>query len=478
MAEHQLTKIRPLGKLEQISAAAHHIDFFTNTGLSVHYTAPDPSIVRDLEQTVYNALAQVVRLHPVLFAVPVVADTKEPHWGRLPFIDLKQAVSIVQRSRPPDTDGDGTDGELDELLGDQHNTSFKAGYGTRPVWRLVILQDYGTMHQFTACFIAHHSMTDGTGLQIFHNSFQKALCDVSSGPLTSRVEHIILSRDDPIAPSLEQLHPLPIPANPPKLDVTVPNEWTGSPVELPCRTRYASLSLPPHAMNHFTQECRRHKVAPAAALPSLVARLLYSNLPTTTESLTCNIPVSLRSDLPPKSVNGVLGNFIDAFKVKLLRSDLDVQDIGDRKIADSSTLSSYMGTWNHARKIQEATRNYFSNVSPSGEPYANVAFFKLIPDIGAALTATIGKPRGESFEVSNLGSFSKPTNLNDVGPIARWKSGKVLCSRCAYAAGGPLVICVLSGDENIGFGVSWQEGSIADDVVENIIEGLKMYLQL
>ncbi|KAH6867177.1 hypothetical protein B0T10DRAFT_53211, partial [Thelonectria olida] len=196
MAEHQLTKIRPMGKLEQISAAAHEIDFFTNAGLSVHYKASEPSIVPDLEQTVYSALGQVVRLHPVLFAVPVVSDTKEPYWGRLHLIDLKQAVSIVQRSRPLDTDGEGTDSELDALLEDQHNTSFKSGYGTRPVWRLVILQDYGTMHQFTACFIAHHSMTDGTGLQIFHNSFQKALCDVSSGSLASKSEHIIFSRDD------------------------------------------------------------------------------------------------------------------------------------------------------------------------------------------------------------------------------------------------------------------------------------------
>ncbi|KAJ6436825.1 pol-like protein [Purpureocillium lavendulum] len=366
MAEHQLKKIRPL-------------DFFTNTGLSVHYKASRPSIVTDLEQTVY--------------------DTKEPYWGRLPSIDLKQAVSFVQRSQPLNIDSEGRDRELDALLETQHNTSFKSGYGTLPVWRVMILQDHGATHRFTACFIAHHSMTDGTALQTFHHSFQKALCDVSSCSLPSKAEHIIFSRDDPIAP-----------------------------------TRYMSLHLALHLMKPFTQECRKHKVAPTAALPSLVARLLYNSLPSTTESLTCNLPVSLRSDLPPKLVDGVLGNFIDAFKVKLLRSDLCDQDSDDSKVADSSSIPSSMEIWNHARKIQEATRGYFANVSPSGELYAKVAIFKLIPDIGTALTATLGNPRSESFEVSNLGHFSQPTNLNG-GSNAPWQSGDVLLSRGAYAAG-------------------------------------------
>lgn len=409
-------------------------------------------------------MAQVVRQHPVLFAVPVFADTKEPYWGRLPSIDLKQAVTVVERSQPLDDDGEGRDRELDALLEKQHNTNFKAGYGTLPVWRVIILQDYGETHQFTACFIAHHSMTDGTGLQIFQDSFYKALCNVSSSQAASETEHIVYSNDDPIAPSLEELHPLPMPENPRQPEDTVASEWTGSPVKLPCRTRYRSLSLPPHLMKPFLQKCRKHKAAPTAALPSLVARVLFDNLPSTAECLICNVPVSLRGDLPSKVVEGVMGNYIDAFKVKLLRSDLEVQD---------SDASSSVGIWNHARKIKEETRRYFANVSPSGEPYANVAIFKLVPDIAAALKATLGQARGESFEVSNLGNFSLPTLKG--GSNALWKRGKAMLSRSAYAAGGPLVICVLNTDENIGFGFTWQEDSIDGDVVESVVNGLGKY---
>lgn len=423
----------------------------------------------------HNALARVLRLHPVLFAVPVLADNQLPYWGRLPSIDLKQCVSVVERCLPSSIDDKGRDRELDALLEKQHNISFKSGYGTVPVWRLIILRDHGVMHQLTACFIAHHSMTDGTGLQIFQKSFQQALCNVSSGTPPLNADHIIFSKDDPIAPSLEELHPLPIQENASQPNTTATEEWTGSPVEVPCSTRYESLFLSPQVMKAFALECRKHKVAPTAALPSLVARLLYDTLPSTAESVTCNLPVSLRGDLPPKMVNGVLGNFIDAFKVKLLRSDLDEHVCRDSGTPDSIKISSSMGIWNHAWKIQDATTRYLGNISPSGEAYTNVAIFKVIPDIAAALSATVGNARGESFEVSNMGTFSDTVHSKSGGHSPIWRAGNVLLSRGAYAAGGPLVICVISSEENVGLGFTWQQGSMPDSAVEDIISNLREY---
>ncbi|PNP81102.1 hypothetical protein FNYG_05569 [Fusarium nygamai] len=468
MTERQLKKIRPLGKLEQLSAVAHHIDFFTNTGLSAHYAPTQTLPGLDLEEAVYGALSQVLTQHPVLFAIPVISEKEEPYWGRLASIDLKKVVSFADRSQPC-LAGDQTDNELDSLLERQHNTNFKTGCGTLPVWRLVILRDHDLSKGFTASFIAHHSMTDGTGLQIFHDSFQKAICDIASSSAEQTVNRVVFSNDGPIAPSLEELHPLPIPASPaspPAWNAVQLKEWRGAPIALPCNTRYKSLSLPSNSMERFVQDCKTHRVAPTAALPSLVARLLYDNLPSTAEALTCNLPVSLRSDLPPKLVDGVMGNYIDAFKVQLVRSDLD------QATDDSST--GVFGIWNHAKKIQQATRNYFANASPSEEPYANVAALKLIPDIGAALSGSIGHPRGESFEVSNLGTFSEAKNPKG-GAKPIWHRGKVLLSRCAYAGGAPLVLCVLNNEEFVGFGFTWQDGSIEESIVQAVIDGIKTY---
>lgn len=393
--------------------------------------------------------------HPILFAIPVVPDTEKPYWGRLGSIDLKQVVSFVQRTQPLSS-GSQTDEELDSLLEERHNTSFKTGYGTLPVWRLIILQDYDSRDGFTACFIYHHSSCDGTSAQIFQDAFQKALCDVSSRSGDMKTEQIIFSNDDPISAPLEELHSLPLPETSAQLDAVGVEEWRGSPVTVPCKTRYKSLSLPVHILQFFAQECKKNGTTVTAALPALVARMLYDSLPSTTEALTCNIPVSLRSDLPPKKVDGVMGNFIDAFKVELLRSDLD-QDLPG---------------WKHAKKVQQATRRYFANTSPSGEPYTNVAVFKLIPDVKAFLTSCVGNPRGESFEVSNLGTFPQPKNLQgDGSPF--WQRGKLRLSRCAFASGAPLVVCVIDDEESVGFGFTWQADVGDDEVVGNVIDRLR-----
>ncbi|KAF5609240.1 uncharacterized protein FSUBG_4033 [Fusarium subglutinans] len=465
MTERQLKKIRPLGKLEQLSTIAHHIHFFTNTGLSAHYAPTQVLPGFDLEEAVYGALSQVLTQHPVLFAIPVIPEKEEPYWGRLASIDLKKVVSFVERSQPCWTT-DQTDEELDSLLERQHNTNFKTGYGTLPVWRLVILKDHGLSKGFTASFIAHHSMTDGTGLHIFHDSFQKSLCDIVANSTEQKIDHVVFSNDGPIAPSLEELHPLPIPTSAPTSDAAQLNEWRGTPIALPCSTRYKSLSLPSNIMERFVQDCKKHRVAPTAALPALVARLLYDNLPSTAEALLCNLPVSLRSDLPTKQVEGVMGNYIDAFKVQLLRADLD-------QVSDDSSAGAF-GIWNHAKKIQQATRKYFANASPSGEPYANVAALRLIPDIGAALAGSIGHPRGESFEISNLGTFPQAKNVKGDAKIS-WHRGRVLLSRCAYAGGAPVVVCVLNNEEYVGFGFTWQDGSIEESLVQAVIDGIKSY---
>ncbi|XEV02593.1 hypothetical protein FSHL1_007880 [Fusarium sambucinum] len=463
MAEYQLPKIRPLGKLEEIAAAAHHINFFTNCAFSAHYRASQPLPGLDLEPLVLAALSQVLHQHPILFAIPVVPDTEQPYWGRLASIDLRQVVSFVERSYPLSSDSQ-TDNELDSLLENRHNTSFKTVYGTLPVWRLIILQDYRSKDGFVASFVYHHSMCDGVSSQIFQDAFQSALCDISSSSLEIQAVEVVYSDGSAISSPLEDLHSLPLPENPLVPDAANLNEWRGSTVSVPCKTRYKSLSLAPEVLRSFAQECKKNKTTVTAALPALVAKVLYDSLPSTTEALTCNLPVSLRSDLPPKQVDNILGNFIDAFKVQLLRSDLDQSSDGTTAI------------WKHAKKVQQATRRYFANASPSGEPYANVAVFKLIPDIKTFLASTVGNPRGESFEVSNLGHFPEPKNLKGHGnPF--WRRGKLLLSRCAFAPGAPLVICIIDNLESVGIGFTWQADVGDDEVVKSVIDRLEKYFR-
>jgi len=77
--------------------------------------------------------------------------------------------------------------------------------------------------------------------------------------------------------------------------------------------------------------------------------------------------------------------------------------------------------------------------------------------------------------VSNVGLFAQPRIFD--GVEVAWHSGRATLSRCAYAAGGPLVVCVITTHESVGFGFTWQEGAIADNMVHRVIGGLKDFLE-
>ena len=51
----------------------------------------------------------------------------------------------------------------------------------------------------------------------------------------------------------------------------------------------------------------------------------------------------------------------------------------------------------------------------------------------------------------------------------------MLLSRSAFAAGAPLVVCVVRSAENLSFGFTWQDGAIEDAIVEDVIAGVRSY---
>jgi hypothetical protein len=450
-----------------MAAVAHELDLYTTAGYSVHYSPSPVSLVPDVEPLIYLALGQVLHEYPTLFAVPIVTKDEGTYFARLPSIDLRKVTSFVQRQGPIPTDGKGRDFELDALLQHQVNTNFKSEHGITPVWRLIILYDFSEKHQFTANFMAHHAIADGASFQILHRSFHKALHSLSSfstmNSLESKVEYIISSKDDGIGPSLESIHSLPIPDVPLKADDIIYNDWLGNPTEVPSSTRYATLSLPLPLVNSFTQECKKNKVATPAGLNALIAKVLYSNLPSTTESIDANISVDIRPDLPPKAVDGVMGNFFDAFRTRIFRSDFCGQD-----------STELIEIWNSARKVQADTRKYFANTSPFGEAYLNIASLKNIPDLQPFLKSLIGGLRTESLELAYIGPHVPFSDVKTGNGLV-WKAGKATVSRCAFALGACLQITVVLHNEGMTIGFASPTCAIEEDLVERTIDGIRKY---
>lgn len=432
----------------------------------MHYKPSQASSIRDLEPLIYLALAQVVREYPTLFAVPIVPKDKETYFARLPSIDLREVTSFVERQGPPLKDGKGRDLELDSLLQHQVNTNFKTSEGVIPVWRLIILYDFSDKQQFTANFMVHHAIADGASFQILHRAFHKALNSLSSyfitNSLESKVEYIISSKDDDgIGPALESIHSLPISTAAPTADATKYNDWLGNLTEVPSNTGYTTLTLPPPLTDSFTQACKKNKVATPAGLNALITKVLYSNLPHTIESMDVNIPVDIRPDLPPKVVDGVMGNFFDAFRTRIYRSDFCGPD--------SDELTSI---WNSAQKVQADTRKYFSNYSPSGEAYLNIAGLKNIPNLQTLLKSGIGGPRAESLELAFIGPHTPHSEVR-TGSGLVWQAGKSTVSRCAFALGACLQMTVVLHTEGMTIGFAWPRCAIENDLVEKTVAGIR-----
>ncbi|PNP51108.1 hypothetical protein THARTR1_08336 [Trichoderma harzianum] len=468
----QLKKLRPLGKLEQVSASCHHLGFFNNVGFSAHYQLPRSSSLAasDLRRLVYAAAGDVIGKHPVLFAIPVNEDSPNAYFASLPSINLNRGIEFLTRSQPLDTLDEGEDKELDAILEHQHNTDFKDNYGIAPFWRLIILQDAEGDVNFTASFIYHHAIGDGISGLVFHNTFLDAL-ETSSSHLASGLQSkqiITPPKDVQILPALSELHPLPIDPNPSPHAATNLNEWTGNSIRYPCKSRWTSLHISSRISESFFGKCKDNGLSVASVVSSIIATTLFHILPPDIEGLTCIIPVNLRPwlRLSGESTKTAMGSYIDATRVQFIRPG---QHSGDSSLADD--------IWSGARQASKRIRLYLDNDSPSGEPYTAVSELETVPDISAIFTSIVGKSRDAAFEVTNVGLFSSAaTSERKVNP--GWQVGKVLLSRSSLVSGAAITVSVATGgDGSMTVGFSWQEGIVEDGLVQTLRTKIKKYFE-
>ena len=441
--------------------------------MSAHYTLSDSTKSPDLQRVVYAALADVVRTNAILSAIPVDEASPEAYFARLESIDLARCVFWKRRTRS--TVQGEEDPELDAILEEQHNTDLKTNYGYLPFWRLIILQDAGTDASFTASFIFHHSLGDGATGSIFHTFFLKALNTAISLPsfLVHSSSIVTIDANIQLLSPLEQLHPLPINANPRDHRDDGGKglkEWFGNPIHTPLKTHYKTLYFSPTTTAIFAKRCKNNGITVTSGLTAVLAGALFPALPAKIEALTGIIPINLRPwlNLPANSADAAMGSFIDATKVQVRRSQYEQS--GDDHVDRPHGLRA-------AHHTSQEITSYLANASPTGEPYTSIAPFKLIPDVAAVFTSLLGTTRDAAFEVSNLGRFVPPPadqlrhgNGND----AHWRMGRMAFSRSAVAFGTAVTTSVVTGaDGGLTLGVCWQDGVVEDVVIEGVVRGVR-----
>ena len=446
------------GRLEKYSTARHPIKFYLNAAVAATYTLPD-TFNFPTKDYIYKSCASAIQQHPILSAIPVGEDTNEPYFARLPEVDLDHTVSFQKRnSEFPDEDK--KDIELEALLNVQHNTPFSAPL---PHWRVCVLLDTENDRRFTAAFVFHHALADGTSGKAFHKTFLGALHTIAESSLETK--RVVTSPTMPLLPNLEAIHPMTVSI--PYLATTLfkekiwswkdPGLWTGSEIRIPLETHMRHIVISKSVTTALKVICRQHSTTMTAALQVLFARALFAQVPEAVSQVKCSGPLSPRRWLPDIITDGSIGVWIQDYSELYMRTSL---------AADSFP-------WDEAARSRRTIENVLSLQGKN----ASVNLLKYINDYQQDLfISKIGQQRGSTFEMSNVGIFSA-ASAGLASDSSKPQIGRMLFSQCASVSGSAIEVSVITGGDGcMVLAFSWQKGVVDDELVSSAIESTKKEL--
>ncbi|KAB8075631.1 alcohol acetyltransferase [Aspergillus leporis] len=444
-----------VGRLEQLSTARHHLRFYYNVAIAATYTLPG-TFTLPIRDYIYKACEILIGQHPILTAIPIGEDTKEPYFARLPNVDLSKSVSFQKREHRF-SNTEEKDVELETLLNTQHNISFEP---LLPFWRLCVLTDDADERQFTLAYVFHHAIADGTSGKVFHKSFLQALQSMSS-LTTDDVKQVIPSPSLPLLPNWEAAHPCPVSylylaSELFKAKIYNPRDqglWTGSEIIAPLTTKINHIVIPAHQSSTFRDRCRENKTTITATLQTVIARSLFANLPDSFTKVKCSGAMSTRRWIPDHVTDDSMGVWVQDYNEDYIRKEL----------SDSSSFP-WAVTVRSRATIQKAI---------SMEGYnASANLLKYVGDIANDLyLSKIGQQRGSTFEVSNIGALTsgKPAENKDVPRI-----GRVVFSQSASVTGNALEVSIASGGDGcLVLAFCWQKGVVGEKLMVDVIESVR-----
>lgn len=367
-------------------------------------------------------------------------------------------------------DGDERDKELDELLQWQHNTPFEGS--TTPFWRVMIVINPRTTAGFTAeprqnfiaTFIFHHALAGGTSGVLFHQEFLKAL-NTELMPLANTT---IKTPDLRILPEMERLvqfeHTLSWLAKSywnDKFPKRREGFWTGAPVTEAKLRHFRSRSFPPDVTEGLIKKCKEQKTTVQAALQVLVAESLFRILPRQFVRLNCIIPVDLRRWCDSLVEETSMGAWISSTEETYVRKN--------------DGLGGCDFDWDHVRRSRENILQYLAMKGKNDE----VELLGYLGDRKKFCLSKLGKERGGSFEVSNLGRIEYEEKTEDqMWEGEQWKMGRMVFGQSAGVMSAAVLVTVITGgDGRMTLGFAWQEEVVESEVIERLILSLGNRIQ-
>jgi hypothetical protein len=441
--------------LEQYSTARHQVGFYLNVAVSATYVLPD-TFVLPIKDYVYQACEAALAEHPSLSAIVADDHTQDPYFVRLPRINLDQVVSF--QVRKPGLLGIEANGEpapdldLQTLLATQHNTPFKT---PGAFWRLGILLDTEDARQFTAAFVYHHAIGDGTSGKAFHHTFLRALGTVDSSEQTKA---IIKPPSIPLLPHIELIHSMSLsfPYLAKKLfhakifSRRPSGLWTGSKILGPSQTRLRLVPFSKLLVSTARARCRIEGTTITALLQVIVARSIFAHIPAHFTRLACSGAISCRRWLPDISEDA-MGVWVQDYEEAYSRAAVLPSD-------DSFP-------WAETRR----SRKTIESVLKMKGKNASTSLLQFVDDYQNELCLSkIGKERDKSFEVSNIGLMVPKTD-----PEMPSINGVVFSQSASVVGSAIEVSAATSGDGCMVLAISWQQGVVEAGLINEAVESIK-----
>ncbi|RHZ57601.1 hypothetical protein CDV55_106100 [Aspergillus turcosus] len=448
----QFERLRAVGPLERYSTARHHLKFYLNVSVAATYTLPE-TYNGPVKDYIYRACGRLIGQHPILSAIPVGEDTREPYFARLPEIDLEKPVSFANRSH--DFPGaDEPDAELENLLTTQHNTPFTSPL---PYWRLCVLTDATNERRFTAAFVYHHAIGDGTSGKAFHKTFLQALHETAASVAPEEVKTVIASPQVPLLPNAETVHPLPVSMF--YLATTLfrekvwswadPGLWTGSEIIVPLETQVRHIVFPEHVTSSLKDRCRQNNTTITAVLETVVARSLFAHLPEKFTSVKCNGAMSTRRWLPDIITDDSMGVWVQSYEDTFSRNK----------------VTSDGFPWEEARRARQTIENVLDLKGKN----TTANLLRYVDDFQKMLLSKVGKARDASFEVSNLGVLAVDREQDPAKP----RIGRMVFSQSASVTGSAIEASVITGgDRCMVLAFSWQTNAVELDLMSAVMDSI------
>lgn len=466
---------------EIYSASRHALGSYKCVANTCQYSVPRARLRgRAMRQLWESAIAHVVLAIPSLSVGIAGEDTNTPRFVQRPSINLDDHFEYLEKT---DTVPDARGSTLLGILEAQHDRLWP-DIENRPPWKLTIvvwdMASEDDIMMFDVVFAVHHSIADGRSTAILHATLLEELNRCSGAPaqLSGRILNITGPHE--LVPPLEEqvkfttswgfltrtlwreLGPAWLQGQQP------PAPWTGKPVTPePCRTRLRLLAIPAVDMPGILAACRRNQTTLTPLLHALALAAFARRVPPDElKALRSSTPIDLRPFIS------------DGSQARGSRRPFGVFVTTHSHVFDSDTITALREgpledeIWRLAADLRRNMKQHVGNI-PSDDI---ISMLRYVTDWQKFWLSKVGKPRQDTWEVSNIGSMPGGHGENNSAADS-WKIQRSTMSQGATVSGAAVSISVagVTGGD-VGIALGWQEGIVDAEVVDGLAGDLEAWL--